>query len=59
MCSLVMSVQTRDLRIINKWGIFITAKPFKFPVLCTSHVRNLGARAYRKFNAAKSFGGIS
>ena len=32
---------------------FITAKPFKFSVLSTAHVRNLGAHAYRKFNAAK------
>ena len=36
----------------EEWGICITTKPFKFSVLSTAHVRNLGAHAYRKFNAA-------
>ena len=35
-----------------QWGICITTKPFKCSVLSTAHVRNLGAHAYRKFNAA-------
>ena len=38
---------------VRQWGIFITVKPFKFSVLSTAHVRNLGAHVYRKFNAAK------
>ena len=38
--------------VLEQWGICITTKPFKFSVLSTAHVRNLGAHAYRKFNAA-------
>ena len=36
---------------------FVSHKLFKFSVLSMAHVRNLGARVYRKFNVAKSFGG--
>ena len=42
----------------REWGIFITAKPFKFSVLSTAHVHNLGAHAYRKFNG-QYFGDLS
>ena len=47
-----MIAQKFDVENLDEWGIFITAKPFKFSVLPTAHVRNLGAHAYRKFNAA-------
>ena len=42
----------------QKWELFISAKPFKFLVSPTTHVRKLEARANRKFHADKSFGGV-
>ena len=42
--------------LIFQWGIFITAKLFKFSVLSMA---NLGTYAYRKFNVAKSFGDLT
>ena len=36
----------------------VSAKPFKFLVSSTTHVRKLEARANRKFHADNSFGGV-
>ena len=43
---------------VCQWELFISAKPFKFLVSPTTHVRKLEARANRKFHADKSFGGV-
>ena len=47
-----------NLLLTVQWELFISAKPFKFFVSSSTHVRKLEARANRKFHADKSFGGV-
>ena len=45
-----------------EWLLCITVKPFKFLILCTTHVRKPGPRANRKFRfygCGQIFGGIN
>ena len=54
----IKSAKFAEFKYLEKTNYTVIAKPFKFSVLPTPHVRKLEARANRKFHAAKSFGGI-